>query len=95
MYLLLFKDFGEDVERCFYFHNLDKAEKMKRELLLIEIDNLIKEDITANADVETQMCTDALQQLLNLLIIFVYKESSDDFTVTCTIEKIIFEDTIS
>lgn len=96
MYHLTFIE-GVYERRNFYYHNLKNALNLQRELLIVEINNLISEEtgydqlkIYGWFDVKNE----ELQKLLNILIELTYKDDCDNFQIKIEVEEIKFQDDV-
>jgi hypothetical protein len=93
MYYLLFEEIGQD-PKCFYFHDLQNAENMKKELLLIEINNILRDECGQDPfDVfDDSMNNYDLHRVLDVLIKLNYRDEYDDKKISITVSNITFED---
>ena len=93
MYCLTFSESGEETH-TFYYNNFCNASKLQRELLIIEINNLVKNKCGENPfDLdELQMSNYELHRMLNVLIRLNYGEDYIDNIISVTVESLYFED---
>jgi hypothetical protein len=93
MYCLTFSESGEETQ-TFYFNNFCNASKMQRDLLIIEINNIVKNKCGENPfDLdELQMSNYELHRMLNVLIRLTHGDDYIDNIISVTVESVFFED---
>jgi hypothetical protein len=94
MFCLNFKESGGD-EKKFYFNHFRNAVNMQRELLIIEINNIIKSECGENPFDNDDLCklnNMDLNKLLHVLIRLNYRDDYYENNILIAIEHIFFED---
>jgi hypothetical protein len=94
MYCLSFLE-GDSELRYFYFHDFQKAKAMQKKLLIIEINNIVKDQCFGEPlydDDEDNQDSFDLQRLLLAFIKIVWRDEYDDHKICINVTGLIFED---
>jgi hypothetical protein len=100
MYCLSFTEIGLETKN-FFFHSFIKAQELQRQLLIVEINNIITSETDEQAfkfnnveDGTTNMSNYYLERLLNTLIKLNYRDEWEHHIINIEINDILFEDTL-
>ena len=94
MYHLTFFE-GLYERKHYYYHNKENALQLQRDLLIIEINNLISEETEHDhLNFLYFVLNGELQKLLDILIELAYKDDYDRFLIKIEIEEIKFQDDV-
>lgn len=94
MYHLTFCE-GLYERKHFYYHNKQNALLLQRDLLIVEINNLISEETEhTHLNFLFVVPNGELQKLLDILIELAYKDDCDRFFIKVEIEEIKFQDDV-
>jgi hypothetical protein len=94
MYCLTFTE-NNEIQRTFYYYDFDKAEMLQRNLIIIEINNLIKDpdDLFISGSIKFEGSTNyELQRLLNCILSYKHGENYVNNSIKIQINELIFED---
>jgi hypothetical protein len=100
MYCLSFTEIGLETKN-FFFHSFIKAQELQRQLLIVEINNIITSETDEQPfekkffeDGLSNMSNYYLDRLLNILIKINYRDEWEHHIINIEINDILFEDTL-
>ena len=95
MYHLSFIE-GNFERKSFFYHNIKNALQLQRELLIVEINNLVTEETGSHQFniYDWTLCNTELQKLLHVLIELCYRDDSNNFQIKIEVDEIKFQDDV-